>query len=91
MSTMRYRRFIAWTLPACVLWASAYVSVGALAAGSYRELADRLHGAGFVFVAIIAVFAVAVVIAKKLIERSQARHWMRTGDGDANTREDAED
>ena len=38
MSTMRYRRFIAWTVPACVIWAFAYVTVGWLAAGSYREL-----------------------------------------------------
>lgn len=90
MSTMRYRRFIAWTLPACVLWASAYVSVGALAAGSYRELADRLHGAGYVFVGIIAAFFVGVLVVKKLLERSQARHWGRAGDGDANTMEEAD-
>ena len=31
MSTMRYRRFIAWTLPACLIWATAYVTVGATA------------------------------------------------------------
>jgi membrane protein DedA with SNARE-associated domain len=90
MSTMSYRRFIAWTAPACVLWAFAYVSVGAAAAGSYRELADRLHWAGYVFVAIIAVFAIVVVVVKKLLERSEARHWARPGDGDANTREDAD-
>ncbi|HTN57903.1 MAG TPA: DedA family protein [Protaetiibacter sp.] len=90
MSTMRYRRFIAWTLPACVLWASAYVSVGALAAGSYRELAEKLHWAGFVFVGIIVLFLLAVLVTKKLLERSQARHWARAGDGDANTLEEAE-
>src|SRR5689334_12931904 len=28
MSPMRYRTFMAWTAPACVLWALAYVSVG---------------------------------------------------------------
>jgi len=91
MSTMSYRRFIAWTAPACVLWAFAYVTVGAVAAGSYRELSERLHGAGYVFVGIIAVFLVLVVVAKKLLERSQARHWARPGDGDANTREEAEE
>ena len=91
MSTMRYRRFIAWTLPACVLWASAYVSVGALAAGSYRELAEKLHWAGYVFVGIIALFLVAVLVTKKLLERSQARHWVRPGDGDANTLEELEE
>ena len=89
MSTMRYRKFIAWTAPACIVWALAYVSVGSAAAGSYRQLADQLHGAGYIFVGIIVAFLILVIIAKKLIERSQARHWSRTGDGDANTREDA--
>jgi membrane protein DedA with SNARE-associated domain len=28
MSTMRYRKFMAWTVPACVIWAFAYVTVG---------------------------------------------------------------
>ncbi|MBN9140101.1 MAG: DedA family protein [Micrococcales bacterium] len=91
MSTMRYRRFIAWTAPACVLWAFAYVTVGAVAAGSYRELAQQLHWAGYVFVGVIALFLVAVVVGKKLLERSEARHWARPGDGDANTIEDAEE
>ena len=91
MSTMRYRRFIAWTAPACVLWAFAYVTVGSVAAGSYRELSQQLHWAGYIFVAVIVVFLVAVVVAKKLLERSEARHWARPGDGDANTIEDPED
>jgi membrane protein DedA with SNARE-associated domain len=91
MSTMRYRRFIAWTLPACVLWSSAYVAVGALAAGSYRELAEKLHWAGFVFVGIIVLFLVAVLVTKKLLERSQARHWAHSGDCDSNTLEEAEE
>ena len=91
MSTMRYRRFIAWTAPACVLWAFAYVSVGSAAAGSYRELAERLHWAGYVFVGIIAVFLVVVVVGKKLLERSQERHWAHAGDGDANTMEEPEE
>jgi membrane-associated protein len=88
MSSMSYRRFIAWTTPACVLWAFAYVGVGAAAAGSYRELADRLHWAGYLFVGVIVLFLVAVVVVKKLLERSQARHWERAGDGDANTLEE---
>lgn len=89
MSSMTYRRFMSWTIPACIVWALAYVSVGSAAAGTYRQMADQLHWAGYVFVGIIVAFLVVVVIAKKLIERSQARHWARAGDGDANTREDA--
>lgn len=74
MSTMRYRRFIAWTLPACVLWAFAYVTVGWLAAGSYRELSRQLHWAGYLFVGVIVVFLALVWLAKKLIVRSEAKH-----------------
>ena len=74
MSPMRYRRFMAWTVPACVLWALAYVSVGTFAAGGYRELSRELHGAGYLFVAAIALFAVLVFVVKKLINRAEARH-----------------
>lgn len=74
MSTMSYRRFIAWTLPACTIWSFAYVSVGTFAAGSFDALLDRLHYAGYLFVAIIALFLVAAFVAKKLIERSERRH-----------------
>ena len=87
MSTMRYRKFIAWTIPACVIWALAYVTVGSLAAGSYRDLSGSLHYAGYLFVAIIAVFVVVIVVIKKLLQKSEARHMARPGDGDANTLE----
>jgi membrane-associated protein len=74
MSTMRYRRFIAWTVPACVIWAFAYVTVGSLAAGSYRELSRSLHWAGYVFVGIIAAFLLLAWGVKKLLVRSEAKH-----------------
>jgi membrane protein DedA with SNARE-associated domain len=89
MSTMRYRKFMAWTVPACVIWAFAYVSVGSAAAGSYRQLAEQLHFAGYIFVGIIVVFLLAVVVVKKLLERSEARHWTHPGDGDATTIDEA--
>jgi membrane-associated protein len=88
MSTMSYRRFISWTAPACAIWAVAYVTVGWVVAGSFRALQEQLHFAGYLFVAAIVVFAVLVLLGKKLIERREARHWDRPGDGDANTRED---
>jgi membrane-associated protein len=81
-SPMRYRAFLTWTAPACILWALAYVSVGAAAAGSYRELADRLHQAGYVFVGIIAVFVLLVVVVKKALHRREERH-MESTDGNA--------
>lgn len=85
MSTMRYRKFMLWTVPACVLWSFAYVSVGAFAAGSYRQLSTQLHSAGYIFVAIIAAFVIAVVVVKKLVARAEERHMSSPGDGDANT------
>lgn len=88
MSTMRYRRFLAWTAPACIIWASAYVTVGWLAAGSFRALQEQLHFAGYLFVGAIALFAIGVLVVKRLIERSESRHWDRPGDGDANTLDD---
>ena len=77
MSAMRYRRFLLWTVPACILWATAYVSVGSLAAGSYRELSDQLHSAGYLFVGIIVAFALLVLVVKKVVSRVEARHMER--------------
>lgn len=74
MSGFSYRRFLAWTAPACAVWAVGYVGVGAAAAGTYRELADRLHYAGYIFVAIIAVFLLLAYLAKRFLVRSEARH-----------------
>jgi membrane protein DedA with SNARE-associated domain len=85
MSTMSYRRFISWTVPACIIWALAYVTLGAVTAGGYRDLSQRLHGAGYVFVAAIVVFVALVALGKKLLERREARHMDHPGDGDANT------
>jgi hypothetical protein len=50
------------------------VSVAALAAGTYRELADRLHFAGYIFVGIIVVFLLLVYLSKKVIERAERKH-----------------
>jgi membrane protein DedA with SNARE-associated domain len=88
MSTMSYRKFLAWTAPACALWAAGYVTFGSVAAGGYRELATQLHGAGYIFAGVVIVFVVAVFVGKKLIERREARHWDHPGDGDEKTRED---
>nr|WP_206686681.1 MULTISPECIES: DedA family protein [Microbacterium] len=74
MSGFAYRRFLLWTAPACTLWAFAYVGVAAAAAGSYRELADRLHFAGYLFVGVIVVFLLLVWVAKRVIVAREARH-----------------
>jgi len=74
MSGYAYRRFIAWTLPACVVWTTIYVGLAAGAAGSYHELSQRIHYAGYVFVGAIAVLLIAVLVVKKLIARREERH-----------------
>ncbi|RLK49524.1 DedA family protein [Microbacterium telephonicum] len=74
MSGYSYKRFLAWTAPACVVWAALYVSVTAAAAGTYRELSDQLHYAGYVFVGVIVLFLVGVFVVKRLIHRREARH-----------------
>lgn len=96
MSRYPYRRFLAWTTPACVIWAALYISVASVAAGTYRELADQLHFAGYVFVAVIALFLAAVFAGKKLIERVERRHFeveqaaaeISAGEGHADDVED---
>lgn len=86
MSTMSYRRFLSWTIPACAIWSFAYVSVGTFAAGSFTALLDRLHYAEYLFVGIVAVFLIGVFVVKKLVARAESRHMERGGDGDATPR-----
>ncbi|WP_251858501.1 DedA family protein [Herbiconiux sp. L3-i23] len=74
MSKMSYRRFMAWTVPACTIWAFAYISVAAAAAEGYRSLADRLHYAGYLFVGAIVGFILLAALVRWLLHRSQRRH-----------------
>nr|WP_211160498.1 DedA family protein [Microbacterium sp. MF43] len=94
MSGYPYRRFLAWTVPACVIWASLYISVAAVAAGTYRQLADQLHYAGYIFVGIIVIFLILVFISKKIIERAERKHLDHGHETDpraAVTEDDMED
>ncbi|MDF2492946.1 MAG: hypothetical protein K0Q58_1524 [Microbacterium sp.] len=81
MSGYSYRRFLAWTAPACVLWASLYIGIAAAAAGTYRELADQIHYAGYIFVGIIVLFLVLIYVAKRIIQRIEHRHMVDHGHG----------
>ncbi|WP_221584526.1 DedA family protein [Microbacterium sp. G2-8] len=74
MSRYPYRKFIAWTLPACVLWTSIYISIAAGAAETYRELADSAHWAGYVFFGIIALGLLLLVVGKKVLHWYEHRH-----------------
>lgn len=82
MSGYSYRRFLAWTAPACAVWAALYISVAAAAAGTYRELSDTIHFAGYVFVGIIVVFLLLVWIGKRVLERYERRHLDDAETGD---------
>ena len=68
-SGYNYRRFLLWTAPACLIWATLYASAGWAAGGTFTALADRVHGAGYVFVGIILAFMIAMWAAKKIIAR----------------------
>ena len=70
MSTMPLRRFLAWAVPAAIIWAGMYVTVGAVAAEAFRALTDRLHLAGYVFAAVILAFALAVLVGKRLLAKA---------------------
>ncbi|SEC16850.1 membrane protein DedA, SNARE-associated domain [Paramicrobacterium humi] len=85
MSPMTYKRFLAWTAPACLIWTAGYVSVGSAAAETYRDLANQLHFAGYIFVGIIAVFLVVAWAVKTALQRLEKRHMAheeRGGDPD---------
>lgn len=69
LSRMPYRRFMAWTAPACTLWAFIYVSVGSAAAGSYDQLKEQFEWASWLFLGIIVGFVVLVQISKRLLTR----------------------
>ena len=66
---MRYGRFIAWTAPACVLWASVYVTVGRSAALSFEAMAESLHFAGYIFVGVIVLFILVMTVVKKSLDK----------------------
>nr|WP_274635618.1 DedA family protein [Microbacterium bovistercoris] len=74
MSGFRYRRFLAWTTPACLVWAGVYVAVAGVTASTYRDLADQLHFAGYVFVGVLLAFLLLMLVAKKVLERIERRH-----------------
>lgn len=88
MSTLRYRTFMAWLAPACVIWSFAYVSVGAAAAEGFRAVSDTLDYAALLFVGAILGFWLLVFGVKRLLDRYVARFADRPGDGDARTRDD---
>lgn len=68
MTAMRYRVFISWTVAACAVWASAYVSIGYLFRSAYDQIAGQLKWGGLAFVAIILIFMIIVHFGKQKLE-----------------------
>lgn len=69
MAGMPYRRFMLATIPACMLWALVYVSVGSVAAASYEALGSQLNWAGVVFVGVILTFVVLAWLVRRQLQR----------------------
>ena len=74
MAGMRYRRFVAWTASASVVWALIVVSLGSGAAAGYEQLAGRVKGAGFVFAGLAVVVAFAIWGLKRWFLKREQRH-----------------
>lgn len=74
MSGMRYRKFLLWTIPACLIWAFTVVSIGYTAALSFTELSSKVSWAGYVIVAAGVLILALVWVGKKLVLRLERRH-----------------
>jgi len=91
MSSMPYRRFIAWAAPAAVIWAVAYVSIGTFAGAAFRTLlVSGMHYAGYVLAGLVIVFFFVVWIVKRRLARTEGPEADADGDGriDLDVRDD---
>lgn len=66
---MEYRRFIAWTAPACIAWATLYVTVGHSVALSFDALSQSVHFAGYIFVGVVLLFIAVMTLVKKALHK----------------------
>jgi membrane protein DedA with SNARE-associated domain len=69
MTPMPYRTFIAWTTPACIIWAFLYVSIGSGAAETFRGLEETVSWAGWIFIGIFAISITLLAVGKTLLQR----------------------
>jgi membrane-associated protein len=74
MTPMQYRTFMMWTVPACIIWAFLYVSIGSGAAETYRELQASVSFAGWIFIGIFAVSILLIAVIKKVLHRFVHHH-----------------
>jgi len=69
MTPMPYRTFMAWTTPACIIWAFLYVSIGSGAAETFRGLEETVSWAGWIFIGIFAISITLLAVGKNLLQR----------------------
>jgi membrane-associated protein len=69
MTPMPYRTFMAWTTPACIIWAFLYVSIGSGAAETFRGLEETVSWAGWIFIGIFAISVTLLAVGKNLLQR----------------------
>lgn len=74
MSPMQYRTFMLWTVPACIIWAFLYVSIGSGAAETYRELQATVSSAGWIFIGIFVAGFILITIIKNILHRYAHSH-----------------
>jgi membrane-associated protein len=89
-SDVPYRRFIAWTAPACALWALIYVSVGTAAGTSYRALSGTLHFASWLLLGALVVFLLAIAFGKRLLRRFERRETREAEPAETTSGADAD-
>ncbi|MGJ0204687.1 DedA family protein [Leucobacter sp. gxy201] len=91
MIGMSYRRFLAWTSSASVIWAVLVVGLGSGAAAGYEQLARHVKGAGYVFVAAALVVVGGVWLVKRLLLRLERVHLIADDTGQRESRGEAGD
>jgi membrane protein DedA with SNARE-associated domain len=74
MTVMQYRTFMTWTVPACIIWAFLYVSIGSAAAETYRELQASFEFAGWIFISIIIAGILFLTLVKHFLHRYAHSH-----------------
>ena len=89
MTSMRYRTFIRWTLGACAVWASAYVSLGWWAHDTYDRYLSNLKSGGYIFAGLVVVILVLVSLGKKRLEGTAERMIAQSEAADETSRNNA--
>lgn len=74
MSGMRYRRFLAWTVPACLIWAFSVVTLGYGAAVSFEELSGRVKWAGYAVIGGVLLAIALGWLGKRAVFLLERRH-----------------